>query len=131
MTKRRRLLLGTSLVATLVVVGVMVLWLAAPKHRINEESFKLIREGMTQQEVEAILRVPPGDYSNGGFVVRVEFANNGYSLMDDKDQKKFWTDNDLQIMVNFDPSGKVHNTRCYLVIPPETFLDRFRSWLRL
>src|SRR5262249_59202506 len=39
-------------------------WLAQPAHRINRAAYELLREGMTQAEVEAIFGVPPGDYAS-------------------------------------------------------------------
>jgi len=66
MTNRRRKLVLALLAAFLMAGGAV--WacrqaLAPPSHRINPESFEQIQGGMTPAEVEAIIGVPPGDYS--------------------------------------------------------------------
>jgi hypothetical protein len=66
MRTRKRILVPV-LVAVLLTAGGVV-WafrqsVAPPPHRINPDSFEQIRGGMTPAEVEAIIGVPPGDYS--------------------------------------------------------------------
>jgi hypothetical protein len=63
-TRRRRLFVGVIAAGGLVAF-VAWLWLVPPHHHINRDSFEKIRRGMTQAQVEAILGVPPGDYSFG------------------------------------------------------------------
>jgi hypothetical protein len=45
------------------VVVLLSWWLYLPNHRINHESFSLIKKGMTEEEVQCILGVAPGDYA--------------------------------------------------------------------
>src|SRR5437660_645398 len=40
--------------------------MSAPRPQINEQSYMQINNGMILAEVEAILCVPPGNYSHGG-----------------------------------------------------------------
>src|SRR5262249_3940440 len=54
------------LVLAVVTAGIVIHWTAflrAPVHSISSQSFNCIKMGMTSEEVEAILGVPPGDYS--------------------------------------------------------------------
>jgi len=53
------------LVTLLALFGLAVFWLALrlqPSDRISREGFDRIQQGMTQEEVEAVLGVPPGEY---------------------------------------------------------------------
>src|ERR1700722_18546676 len=59
---RRRKLLAV-LVLALVVVGAFMAWLR-PQSRITEENFNRVGEGMTLQQVEALLG-PAGDFRTG------------------------------------------------------------------
>jgi hypothetical protein len=54
-----------AVLVVVVLALVLGLWLLVwPRpHRINQEGFDWITEGMTQREVEEILGRPPGDYS--------------------------------------------------------------------
>src|SRR5581483_7877942 len=63
MKKRwRSSLLWFEVLGVLSLAGLAVL---PPRHGITPENFARLREGMTQQEVEALLGVPPGSYSTG------------------------------------------------------------------
>jgi hypothetical protein len=48
----------------LLACGLFV-WLTHPRHQINKVGFESIREGMTEQQVEAALGGPAGDYTGG------------------------------------------------------------------
>lgn len=41
----------------------LLIWLTPPRNRINPEGFDAIVIGMTEQEVERVLGVPPGDHA--------------------------------------------------------------------
>jgi hypothetical protein len=59
--KKRLLLLATAFV---LLGATYTTWRSLrPAHRITPTIHQQIRAGMSQQEVEAILGVPPGDYS--------------------------------------------------------------------
>jgi len=122
MTKRRQIILMMGFAVIVAgIVGFLYPWPAAfLEHRINDESFKLIKKGMTQEEVEAILRAPPGDYSTqhrtyirkislaagltGGADSWVKKLPLGY-------QKKRWAYEEWCIEVLFDPVGKIETYR--------------------
>src|SRR5262249_1691354 len=65
----QRLLWGSVVFTCL---GLVALWVAPPRPRINRESFNRIQAGMTPTAVERIIGVPPGDYRTreGYFWVR-------------------------------------------------------------
>jgi hypothetical protein len=61
----RRLLLAFGLAGLIIVGFWVVMWFFAPKHRIWQvaEHPQAIKVGILQSRVEAILGVPPGDYT--------------------------------------------------------------------
>jgi len=73
------------------------LWLTAPTHRIDRASFEQISDGMTQAEVEAILRAPPGKHSSASAMIESQLADGstcGVAV------DEIWpTDEDLQAPV--------------------------------
>jgi hypothetical protein len=67
MTKRRAkwpIVLLVVVAALVVAVYAGWLHLADSGHRVNVYTAQKVRAGMTQSEVEAIFRAPPGDYSS-------------------------------------------------------------------
>src|SRR5262249_33765325 len=64
--KRPGLLLGLLGVVLLLLGGGVLLWVILPHHRISRASYEMIRQGMTQAEVEAVMGVPPGEYKFWG-----------------------------------------------------------------
>jgi hypothetical protein len=77
MKHRRRFLLSLVLLVGLAVVGVGVVAWVVPKDRINDQSYVAIKPEMTEELVEALLGVPPGDYrtaeARGGGNARLEW----------------------------------------------------------
>ena len=68
---KARILLGTALLALLAVAGSFsVVWFTRPTHRINRVSFGQMKQGMTKDEVEALLGCPPGDFGTAPLAVR-------------------------------------------------------------
>jgi hypothetical protein len=65
------------------------------------ESLSLIEPGMTQKEVEAILVVPPGDYTSGP---RRFFPSGGLTP-----RTELWVGAEFALYVGFDASGRVAN----------------------
>ncbi|MCI0743828.1 MAG: hypothetical protein L0Y58_00330 [Verrucomicrobia subdivision 3 bacterium] len=61
MKKRFLVRLGVLLLLA-AAAFVFVLWWTTPNHRINVDSFKKIKNGMTLDEVVQIVGVPPGHY---------------------------------------------------------------------
>ena len=140
MTRRRRLLLVSGVLALIAVAGYMALWLTAPRFRISEESAKLIKKGMTQAEVEAVLGVPPGDYSvtHRGNQTIHHFNEIGLTGDPWRDklplgyQRKRWLSEGWGIDVLFDPGGNVEGLRNIIAVGKTevSLLARIRRWLR-
>lgn len=65
---RKRLLLVSEIVlAASVAVGIVIaaLWILRPQHPplpFTRRQMEQVRIGMTQEQIEALLRAPPGDY---------------------------------------------------------------------
>jgi hypothetical protein len=125
--KRRRLLLAGLALLLLGVAGVS-LWLAAPKHRItkaNIDCIECIEKGMTQEEVEALLRVRPGDYSHRDalFLDLDKVPRTHLRTVD-------WRSNEAAVRVSFDGDGRVFSVETSLVThTDESFLGNVRRWL--
>jgi hypothetical protein len=75
-------------------------WLVLPRHRIDREHYLMVKEGMTEEEVEELLGAPPGNYD--GYVERGQF----------------WTVEYVGDVVNYFPSvwaGRHGTIRVYFV----------------
>jgi hypothetical protein len=122
MRKRLRLLLvGIALV---LLGGLLTLWLAVPKHRVNWDSYATVEIGMTRDQVDAVFGVPPGDYSNG----------EGATLLPDDwgDGCERWVCDDWMFYIDFDERNRVreksHSRRVQFKM---SFLGKVRHWLGL
>ncbi|MCI0376235.1 MAG: hypothetical protein L0215_01380 [Gemmataceae bacterium] len=120
--KKRRLLWIAATLVLLLGAGYAVLWLTGPGHRINALSFERIQEGMTEKEVEEILGVPAGDYGTK--------AHPELTVLPLGDRKR-WTSDDAQIVVDFDKRGLVVLKRLGFVRVGESIWQKLRRWLRI
>ena len=128
MTKPRLFLLAFA-----ACLGVAVFWgvrLLPPRHRINPESFEKIQVGMTLEEVEAILGVPPGDYATKQHVYDL-WGGDGVVL--GLRHRIAWAGDEGAIHVILSPEGRVSHKLwldlCF--IGEVTFLDKLRGWFGL
>jgi hypothetical protein len=132
----------------LVLVAGLVtgLWLLWPRTAITLENAAQIREGMTKQEVEAILGGPPRNETTGPVTVEpadatalLQFAVaepvHGIKLLDeqaDPPSLRTWRSNQALVCVALDPGERVLR---FVAIPlrrvDETLLDMLRRWLRI
>jgi hypothetical protein len=81
------------------VAGVAGFCLLGPRHHIDREHFDLIKEGMTEVEVESILGAPAGNYD--GFVETGHFWHVEF-LMEERDScYKVWTSRHGAIRIYF------------------------------
>jgi hypothetical protein len=125
---RMRLLLLLVAVALVLLGSYLTLWRTGPKHRISRESFARIQAGMTEQEVEAVLGVPAGDYATA----RVAIAECYDLRVPAAAVQKQWTGDQGTILVFFYPADKVCVFRFFQVARvDESFLDKARRWLGL
>jgi hypothetical protein len=129
---RTRFLIGCGLLGLLAAALAWFLWPFAPKHRIDREGYALLRLGMTEQEVESILGVPPGDYGPGkGEIVDYgRFTMLIYSIKTDPNAKK-WLAGSFAITVCFDDQGLVRGLGADEVYrpydsPPEMICQNLR-----
>jgi hypothetical protein len=94
--RRRKLLVALAGMAVVVAAGIVVLWPGAPS-RITHENFAILKNGMSQKEVETILG-PPGDYTMS------PLGNMGdVELREDESGEQ------LQLLGENDPGIKVHH----------------------
>jgi hypothetical protein len=109
----------------MVGVGYLALWLSASRHRINQESIKLIEIGMTQSEVEALLGAPPGNYSVGGI--------SAHAIPPPPYRREDWIGDECAVDVYFDSSGNVIGVSVNPVfkVPRESMVAKIRRWLGL
>jgi hypothetical protein len=137
--RKRFVLLFVSL--TCLLGGALAIWLASPTHRINEANIKRIKEGMSESEVEAILCVPPGNYSRGGRVILYADLGTSPFMGQERPGLKFfemkelhaveWVGNEAAVKVWFDENQRVFNVVPGRVVGAENILDRIRRWLHL
>jgi hypothetical protein len=131
MTKKRLLLIldGVVLAVAVIAVVVLLLWPENPRlargRLISWEHYEQIKKGMSQDEVEAILGGPPGDFStNLRFFIRLD----GF---DAKPSWERWTGDEACIEVHFGEDGKVEGKSFQQGMGPGQFqLVRLRYWLR-
>jgi hypothetical protein len=89
--------------------------------RINKWNYYKIKEGMTEEEVEAILG-PEGSKA----VVLVPDASGDLPLFTNKPGHKDWTTKDCVILVIFDENKRVIRKYYFVAID----LDREESWFK-
>src|SRR5438874_1603851 len=111
--KKRRLLvlLGVALVASILAYFLVVApWLRLL--RISRENYDRIQLSMTEEEVQAVLGLPPGHYSTGdnaGYGSEDSVARGGDHVNYPSKDRELTTPGILQL---FDPStGKAVGTR--------------------
>jgi hypothetical protein len=90
----RRLALDMSLVMAFFLAS-QCAFADPPATKIDPESFKLIKQGMTQKQVEEILGGPPRDERTDNIYVPVAFTNLGSC-------GEIWNSSVCQISVGFD-----------------------------
>ena len=130
MTKKKVLFLALGALATVAAISYLTIRLAAPRHRINAESIKLIQKNMTEAEVIAILGGPPGSYARNDLVLPTNMPLEGDEPGPGRFYKTWWSDQ-MSIVVCFDSSGKVAGKWAMPVFRlwDESWLEKIRRWL--
>jgi hypothetical protein len=97
---------------------------------ITQANYERIREGMTLDEIEAILGVPAGDYTDGRFYA-LPIPSSGFSpLRHIPVIWRNWISEEGCIIIGFSESGQVCRKRFWPVVREHrTFLDRLRRLL--
>ena len=128
MNRRRFLLLGTSGVFLLVLLGASGYWLLCPGWPISQAGCDRISQGMSLADVEVILGRPAGDYHVHDRPVVVNLLPAPAPGL----VKKVWIGNDGAVVVHFDRNDRVRHVHFAPKLNrDESFLEKFRRWLRL
>jgi hypothetical protein len=115
MTRRRLLLALVAALAVLVAVGI------SRRRRVSLARVGEIRKGMRQEEVEAVLGGPPGDYKTHDIVF-----TKGWPLRSSSQPREWVTDDGL-VLVVFRDDGTVDwydTDRGLTVGPGPSFWER-------
>ena len=111
MRRPRRLILAT--ISGLLVFGYFLLWLTSPGPGMNRRGFDLVRVGMNEAEVMAILGAEPSDY----------ITASGW---------KEWWCNEGIVHIRFDAAGRVQDKGFQEFVPAtQPFLVKLRRWFLL
>jgi hypothetical protein len=129
--RRRLLRIALILLVLLFLAGaVLLLW---PRDRITRASFKEIRIGMTEREVESLL---DGRGSNRKSAELFPFMNGNLQNIDFETCQwlfpgdfKIWEGSRGAIALQFDPGGNVRGL-LWIGRRDESIWDRLRAWLR-
>src|SRR5438094_923697 len=113
MTRRKKFAVAGIAVALILAAGFVAV--AALRGESMREKFNRLREGMTYDEVVAVLGNAPEREQPGHFF---------------PGKLSTWTDRHEAICVSFDPTNRVKVTQI-CTIQPAGFLDRLRSWFGL
>jgi HAMP domain-containing protein len=109
---RKRVLLTLALLAAVLLGGYLVLWVTAPRQRINAATTAQVRAGMTEREVEHLLGGPAGDYRTGAVTLDRGAGGAVPTLMDNGrflDRHQWWHGDDGSLWVGFGGDGRLVN----------------------
>jgi hypothetical protein len=133
MTRRRKLILAVGIFAVAVVAVPLGLHVCrqryAPGRFIDQEHCARIKKGMTQGEVEAILGVPPGKYTNKNLIVLDPLSWSGRPA---GERWELWFGDEGVAEVTFDGQGAVVSStfeKGWEYSGP-TAMEQIRAWLR-
>ena len=141
--KRRTKVAALVAVGALVAVAVTGYLLLKPSSPINPRAYARIKQGMTQEEVEAVFGIAAGDYRDAEYVAAGKFPSEVLKCWGDFGQYCYpdgalpdgpvsvpvaWHCNDYSIQVGFGEGGV---TGCLLQGRPARWsvLDRARAYL--
>jgi hypothetical protein len=133
MRKRLLILAGVALAAAVIVLGALELrdhrQKLARSRLIDSDHYDQVTEGMKQDEVEATLGGPPGDFTTES----VLYFEPTDSMVVSGERWEYWSGNGGQIAVRFDEQGTVRGRdfRRGWRFPPPSLAERVRAWIRL
>lgn len=125
--KRRKLLLGITLLSVVVAGGLVPFWPGAGAG-ISKETAERITPGMTLRQAEDLIGMPAADYSSGfvGIQLMVQMSGGGCGLMN---SSVGWFCDSGCIQLTIDENGVV--THCRYFAYPEPWWARVRRVLHL
>ena len=134
----KRTLIRFGLVGLIALLGFFTfLWLTMPSHRIDKASFDKIANGMSLQEVESLLRCPPGKHCSNSAMVELTLPDGSKGgmavneLFDDTDigvRTFIWAGDNGVIVVILDAEKRVEDKQ-FANMYAEGFLTKARRWL--
>jgi hypothetical protein len=135
----KRTLLRLGLLGLLGLLGFLgFLWLTMPNHRINRATCDKIAKGMSLQEVQSLLRCPPGNYCSSSAMVECQLPDGSpsgiavdeicESIRRDGLRETFWASDNGVIVVLLDSEGKVEDKQ-FANMYAEGFFAKARRWL--
>jgi hypothetical protein len=110
MRKYFELVMAILLAAALITTAILVIFpIPRPETgRFTEKQFKRLMNGMTRDQVEAILGAPAGDYTNGkGDYRRFENGQSADGTCVTADLRDRWFGPDGAIFLAFDVDGRM------------------------
>lgn len=127
-----------GIVGLLGLLGLLVfLWITKPNYRIDKGSFDRIAKGMSLQEVESLLRCPPGKYCSRSAMVecnRPDGSPCGIAVDELFDESAIgartilWAGDSGVIVVILDAANRVEDKQ-FGTMYAEGFLTKARRWL--
>lgn len=121
---RRRILWLMALLAVVLLGGYV--WLSVTSERIGPKAFSRIAEGLSEEEVCALLG-PPGYYATRE---TPRYFTSVGGIGHRRLRWEAWYSNSCCIHVGFDPQGKVSD-KWLKKHEEKTIADRLRRWLGL
>jgi hypothetical protein len=128
MNRRRFLLLGAAGVFILALLGAFGYLLLRPGSPISQAGCDRISQGMPLADVEVILGGRAGDHHAHDRPVVVNLRPEPAPGL----VKKVWIGDDGAVVVHLDRNGRVKHVHFAPKLNrDESFLEKFRRWLRL
>src|SRR5687768_13218954 len=107
-------------------------WILAPSHGITYESASQLRHDMTMEELEALLRVPPGDYSTNPHAQKVREASRGLPTPREGYDRIEWLSDEVLIVCQVGrENGDIRLGDLFVSSAPVPLWQRTKRWLGL
>jgi hypothetical protein len=100
------------------------------RRNITADAYARIQLGMTQEEVEGILGVPPGDYAWGEWLKNDTLVSADFKSSNDRLRYELWHGSGVRIAIGFDQQSKVVS-KTYWIERRETIWQYLRRMVPL
>jgi hypothetical protein len=114
-----------SVYLLLLTFGGYALWAASSPARITPEAYERVTEGMSRDDVQAALCLPPGDFRNDAHKPGGRWYTEWSEQADEKEfgdgdtaGRLSWEGNAFSIVVGFDEAGVVTWKTLWKHVPP-------------